>query len=116
MLGEIDTFGLRAGLTSVELTLFLFFEFRASFRSDFVPFVMVKAGLVGVKTGSIIGLGRPDMAAPGVLRGFSFGVFRADNRGVLWSSSQSVVSSLNKAGRSREASGRIRSSIAGGAS
>lgn len=37
MLGEI--LGLRAGLTRLELTLFLFFGLRAAFVS-FLPFVM----------------------------------------------------------------------------
>jgi hypothetical protein len=80
MLGEI--FGLRAGLMSVEHVLFLFFAFRANFGSPFFPFVIEKAGLVGVDIASIIGLGLPDMAAPGVLSGPIFGVFRADMRGV----------------------------------
>jgi hypothetical protein len=109
MLGEI--LGLRAGLTRCELTLFLFFGFRASFGS-LLPLVMEKAGLVGVDMASIIGLGLLDMDAPGVLRGFSFGVFR---RGISSSSLRIAVSSLDSPGRSREASGRVRSSSIGGA-
>jgi hypothetical protein len=77
-----DILGLRAGLTSVEHVLFLFFALRANLRSPFFPFVMEKAGLVGVDMASIMGLGLPDMAAPGVLSGFNFGVFLADKRGV----------------------------------
>ena len=80
MLGEI--FGLRAGLTRVEHVLFRFFVLRASFRSIFFPFVMEKAGLVGVDAESIIGLGPPDMDAPGVLSAPNLGVFRAARRGV----------------------------------
>lgn len=80
MLGEI--FGLSAGLTKVELTLFLFFALRPNLGSGFFPFVMLNAGLVGVDMASIMGLGRPDIAPPGVLSGFNLGVFRADNRGV----------------------------------
>jgi hypothetical protein len=110
MLGEI--LGIKAGLTRFELTLFLFFGLRANFRSLF-PLVMEKAGLVGVDMASIIGLGLPDIDAPGVLRGFSFGVFRA--RSVSLSSFLIAVSSLDRPGRSREASGRVRSSSMGGA-
>jgi hypothetical protein len=80
MLGEI--FGLRAGLTRVEQVLFLFFALRAIFGSGFFPFVMEKAGLVGVDMGSIIGLGLLDMDAPGVLSAPNLGVFRAARRGV----------------------------------
>lgn len=66
---------------------------------------------------SSMGLGRPDMAAPGVLKGFSLGVFRADKRGVPLSSSSSriAVSDLDKLGLSRDASGRVSSSSIGGA-
>lgn len=78
MLGEI--FGLSAGLTSVEHVLFLFFAFLANLGSLFLVFVVENAGLVGVEAASIMGL--RDMAAPGVLSGFSFGVFLADRRGV----------------------------------
>lgn len=85
MLGEI--LGLRAGLTRLELTLFLFFELRAVFESALLPEAMEKAGLVGVDMGSSIGLGLPDMVPPGVLCGPIFGVFLANNRGVSWSSS-----------------------------
>jgi hypothetical protein len=113
ILGEI--LGRRAGLTRFELTLFLFFGLRASFGS-FLPFAMEKAGLVGVDMGSSIGLGLPDMVPPGVLRGFSFGVFRADRRGVSPSSSRIAVSNLESPGRSSDASGRVRSSNIGGAS
>jgi hypothetical protein len=116
MLGEIMTLGLSAGLTRVELTLFLFFGLRASFKSGFLPFAMENAGLVGVEQGSIMGLGLPERAAPGVLRGFSLGVFRAARRGVFWSSSCMAVSNLNSVGVSNEASGRLRSCIMGGAS
>ena len=112
MLGDI--LGRRAGLTRFELTLFLFFGFRASFGS-LLPLLMEKAGLVGVDMASIIGLGLLDMDAPGVLRGFSFGVFRADIRSVSSSSFRITVSSLGSPGRSREASGRVRSSSMGGA-
>jgi hypothetical protein len=112
MLGEI--LGLRAGLTRFELTLFLFFGLRASFRS-LLPLIMEKAGLVGVDMASIIGLGLLDMDWPGVLRGFSFGVFRADMRGVSSSSFRIDMSNLDINGRSREASGRVRSSSIGGA-
>lgn len=75
MLGEI--FGLKAGLTRVELTLFLFFGLRASFCS-LLPLVMEKAGLVGVDAHSIMGLGLLEMDALGVLKGLSFGVFLVD--------------------------------------
>jgi hypothetical protein len=112
MLGEI--LGLRAGLTRFELTLFLFFGFRAILRS-LLPLVMEKAGLVGVDMPSIIGLGLPDMDAPGVLRGFNFGVFRADIRAMSPSSFRTAVSTLDSCGRSREASGKVRSSSIGGA-
>ena len=110
MLGEI--LGLKAGLTRFELTLFLFFGLRGTFVS-FLPLVMEKAGLVGVDMASSIGLGRPDMDPPGVLKGFSFGVFRADKRGVSASSSRTTVSSLDSPGRSRDASGNVRSSNIG---
>jgi hypothetical protein len=114
MLGEI--FGLRAGLTRVEHVLFLFLALRANFGSPFFPFVMEKAGLVGVDAASIIGLGLPDIAAPGVLSGPILGVFRADIRGVSCSSLWITVSNLARAGRSNEASGNVKSSIMGGAS
>jgi hypothetical protein len=65
---------------------------------------------------SSIGLGLADMEAPGVLRGFNFGVFRADRRGVSPSSFRIAVSNLDRPGLSREASGRVRSSSIGGAS
>ena len=84
MLGEI--LGLSAGLTRFELTLFRFLGLRAIFAS-LLPLVMVNAGLVGVDIGSSIGLGRPDIEAPGVLNGFNFGVFRAAMRGVSTSTS-----------------------------
>jgi hypothetical protein len=109
MLGEI--FGIRAGLTRVEHVLFLFFALRANFESPFFPFVIEKAGLVGVIAGSIIGLNLPAMAAPGVLRGPILGVFRADIRGVSCSPSRITVSSVSRAGRSKDGSGRVRSSI-----
>lgn len=80
MLGEI--FGLKAGLTRVEQVLFLFFALRTSFGSGFLPFVMEKAGLVGVDMASIMGLGLLEKEAPGVLSAPSLGVFRAANRGV----------------------------------
>ena len=112
MLGEI--LGLKAGLTRLVLTLFLFFGLRTDLGS-FLPLAMEKAGLVGVDMASIIGLGRPDMDPPGVLDGFSFGVFRADMRGVSPSSSRIAVSILDSPGRSRDASGRVRSSSIGGA-
>jgi hypothetical protein len=114
MLGEI--FGLRAGLMSVEQELFRFFDVRASFGSSLLPFSMGNAGLVGVVTLSIIGLGRPDMVAPGVWSAASLGVFRAAIRGVSWSSTRTAVSSLDSAGRSNEGSGRVKSSIMGGPS
>jgi hypothetical protein len=77
MLGEIETFGLSAGLTRVELTLFLFFGLRTSFKSGFLPFVRENAGLVGVEQGSIMGLGLPDSGAEGVQLGrFSCGQAR----------------------------------------
>jgi hypothetical protein len=84
MLGDI--FGLSAGLTSVELELFLFL-LRASFESPFLP--KGNPGLVGDATALREGLGFPDKAAlaEGVLRGPSFGVFRDDNLGVDWPSS-----------------------------
>jgi hypothetical protein len=88
---------------------------RASFGS-FLPLVMEKAGLVGVDMASSIGLGLADMEAPGVLRGFSLGVFRADIRDVSPSSFRIAVSDLGRPGRSRDASGRVRSSSIGGAS
>lgn len=113
MLGEI--FGRSAGLTRLVLTLFLFFGLRASFGS-FLPFVIEKAGLVGVDIASSIGLGRPDMAPPGVLSGFNFGVFRAGIRGVPASRSRNAVSNLDSPGRSNDGSGRVRSSRVGGAS
>lgn len=64
---------------------------------------------------SSIGLGRPDMDAPGVLKGFSFGVFRAARRGVSPSWSRIAVSDLDRLGRSRDASGSVRSSSTSGA-
>lgn len=112
MLGEI--LGIKAGLTRCELTLFRFLGLRTSFVS-FLPEVIEKAGLVGVDMASSMGLGRPDMDAPGVLRGLSFGVFRAHKRGVSPSASRIAVSDLDKLGLSSEASGRVRSSSTGGA-
>jgi hypothetical protein len=112
ILGEI--FGLSAGLTRVEHVLFLFFALRANLGSLFFPLVTEKAGLIGVEAASIMGL-LPVMAAPAVLSGLSFGVFRADKRGVS-SPSWIAVSSLSSAGRSNEASGKVKSSIMGGAS
>jgi hypothetical protein len=113
MLGEI--FGLSAGLTRVEHVLFLFFALRANLGSPFFPFVMEKAGLVGVDITSSMGLGLPAMAAPGVLSGPILGVLRAAIRDVS-SPSQMIVSNLDRAGRSNDASGRVKSSITGGAS
>jgi hypothetical protein len=113
MLGEI--FGLSAGLTMVEQTLFLFLALRTNFGSPFFPFVMEKAGLVGVDMASSMGLGLPDTAAPGVLSGSILGVFRAVMRGVS-SPSQMTVSNLVKADRSNDASGRVKSSIKSGVS
>ncbi len=100
MLGEI--FGLSAGLTRVELTLFLFFGLRADFES-FLPFITEMTGLAGIELGSIIGLGLSDMLAPGVLCGFSFGVFREDVDVLI----------LDSIGLSKDASGRVRSSSMG---
>jgi hypothetical protein len=88
---------------------------RTSFGS-FLPLVMEKAGLVGVDMASSMGLGLADMEAPGVLRGFNLGVFRADARNASPSSFRIAVSNLDKPGRSRDASGRVRSSSIGGAS
>jgi hypothetical protein len=113
MLGEI--FGIRAGLIRVEHVLFLFFTFRTNFGSRGFPFVVENAGLVGVVAGSIIGLGFPEKAEPGVLSGPILGVFRADIRGVC-SPSCTNVSSLSRAGRSSDGSGRVRSSIISGVS
>ena len=84
MLGDI--LGLSAGLTRFELTLFLFLGFRADFNSLF-PLVIENAGLVGVDMASSIGLALLDVLAPGVLKGFSFGVFLADIRRVSGSAS-----------------------------
>lgn len=112
ILGEI--FGLSAGLTSVELTLFLFFGFRPAFDSIlFVP--PIKAGLVGDATALSMGLVFPDNAAPadGVLNGPSLGVLRADIRGVAPSSLSKEVSMWDRGGLSREASGSVRSSSIG---
>lgn len=80
MLGDI--FGLNAGLTRLELTLFLFFELRADLGSPLLP--GAKAGLVGEEIALIIGLGLPDWAAlaDGVLSAPNLGVFRAESRGV----------------------------------
>jgi hypothetical protein len=105
-----------AGLIRVEHVLFRFFGLRASFASPFFPFVMENAGLVGVIEGSSIGLGLPAMAEPGVLNGPILGVLRADMRGVSCPSSRVAVSNLARAGRSKDASGRVKSSIMGGAS
>lgn len=113
MLGEI--LGLNAGLTRLELTLFLFLGLRASFGS-FLPLVIEKAGLVGVDMASSIGLGLADMEAPGVLRGFNLGVFRADIREASPSPFRIAVSILDSPGLSSDASGRVRSSSIGGAS
>jgi hypothetical protein len=77
---------------------------------------MENAGLVGVIEGSSIGLGLPAMAEPGVLNGPILGVLRADIRGVSCPSSRMAVSNLARAGRSKDASGRVKSSIMGGAS
>lgn len=114
MLGEI--FGMSAGLAMVEHVLFRFFAVRANLVSPFFPFVMENAGLVGVDAPSTIGLGRLAIEAPGVLRGPILGVFLADIRGVSWPPSRTAVSILARAGRSRDASGRVRSSIMAGGS
>lgn len=113
MLGEI--FGLKAGLTRLELTLPLFFALRPPFASSFFPDVIENAGLVGVDMGSSIGLGLFDIDAPGVLSGPILGVLRADIRGVSCSASRKAVSILdNEVLGSNEASGRARSSNGGG--
>src|SRR4051812_18578111 len=114
MLGEI--FGRKAGLTSAELTLFLFLELRATLESTLFPLVMPNPGLVGDETALSIGLGLPESAAPaeGVLKGPSFGVFRAVIRGVGSSSSCRTAVSMRDSGvLSNEASGSVRSSSAG---
>lgn len=109
MTGEIR--GINAGLTRFELTLFLFLGLRAALES-FLPLTMEKAGLVGVEAESSIGLGLLDMLAPGVLKAPSFGVFRADIRGV----SISTMPVFDNPGWPREASGSVRSSNRGGPS
>jgi hypothetical protein len=116
ILGEI--FGLNAGLTRLELTLPLFFVLRP-LASSFFPEVNENAGLVGVDIASSIGLGLFDIDTPGVLSGPTFGVLRADMRGVsCCSPSRKAVSILDSEGRlgSNEASGRVRSSSMGGTS
>ena len=104
-----DIFGLNAGLTRFELTLFRFFGLRANFGS-FLLLVMENAGLVGAEAESSNGLG---LLAPGVLNGPNFGVFRADIRGVVESPSTIPVWILESTGRSREASGSVKSSSKG---
>lgn len=112
MLGDI--FGLKAGLTRLELTLPLFFALRL-LASSFFPELIENAGLVGVDMASSMGLGRFDVAAPGVQSGPIFGVLRADIRGVSCSPSRNAVSSLDNEGLdSNEASGKVRSSSMGG--
>lgn len=113
MLGDI--FGLSAGLTRFELTLFRFLGFRAGL-SSFLPFVIENAGLVGVDIASSMGLGLLEVLAPGVLKEFNFGVFLAAIRGVSSSVSWIAVVILESAGRSMDASGKVRSSSMGGAS
>lgn len=82
MLGEI--LGLSAGLTSVELVLFLFLFIRPLLESAFLPPLTAKPGLVGEVRALSVGLGFPESAAlaDGVLNGPSFGVLRAGMRGV----------------------------------
>jgi len=79
MLGEI--LGRKAGLTRLDVTLFLFLEFRADLAS---PFLLNNAGLVGDEPALSIGLGFPVCAIvpDGVLSGPSLGVFLATSRGV----------------------------------
>ena len=118
ILGEI--LGRRAGLTKVDVTLFRFLDERADFGSIFLLLPGRKAGLVGEFMALSIGLGvgtptRAD-APEGVCKGPSFGVFRADNLGVSWSPFCIAVSIRESCGRSRDASGNVRSSSAGGAS
>ena len=83
MLGEI--LGLSAGLTSVELVLFLFLFIRPLLESAFLPPLIAKLGLVGEVRALSVGLGFPESAAlaDGVLNGPSFGVLRAGMRGVF---------------------------------
>lgn len=117
MLGEI--FGRSAGLTRVELVLFLFFVFRPALASNLLPGPSRAIRVVGDATSLNSGLVLPDMAAPadGVLSGFSLGVLRAEIRGVLWSSSWIVESVRERSGLSiAAASGRVRSSSIGGMS
>lgn len=114
ILGEI--LGLNAGLTSAELTLFLFLLFRANFGSGFFAAPNAKAGLVGDAIALSAGLCFPDNAAlaEGVLKGPSFGVFLADMRGVDSPSSRIPASTRDNEGPSKDASGRIKSSSRGG--
>lgn len=118
MLGEI--FGSSAGLTRFEVTLFRFLDDLPDFESTF-PLVFEKnAGLLGdeMALSMGLGLGFPDCAeAPdGVDSGPSLGVFRATSLGVSWSSSWIAVSSRDSWGLSKEASGKVKSSNAGGTS
>ena len=111
-----DIFGRRAGLTSVELTLFLFLVLRPALGSGRLPLPRARAGLIGEATAPSIGLGLPDCAAPaeGVLIGPNLGVFRADIRGVDSSSLRRMaVSRRGSGGFSSEGSGSIRSSSGG---
>jgi hypothetical protein len=113
ILGEI--LGLIAGLTSAELTLFLFFELRPILGSSFLAAPKRTAGLVGDDTALSMGLGLPDMATPaeGVLKGFSLGVFREDVCEFAPSSSLTTISVRDGGGLSNEGSGSVRSSKAG---
>lgn len=113
ILGEI--FGLKAGLTKVEVMLFLFLGSRLDFESPLLD-EGVKAGLVGVDMPLSMGLGLPvKTAEPGVPCADNLGVFRADRRGVSCSPpSWIVVSRCVKEGRVvRDASGNVKSSKCG---
>jgi hypothetical protein len=110
-----DIFGLIAGLTRVEETLFLFFKLRPALDSDRLVLPCANAGVVGDATALSIGLGFPDRAAPadGVLKGPNLGVFRAFKCGVAPSSLCKVVSMRESRGLSNEGSGSVRSSSIG---
>lgn len=114
MLGLI--LGRSAGLTKAEPTLPRFLPARpAGFNSNFLVLVAELGDATALMDGLIVAEGKTD--PDGVLRGPSFGVLRADNRGVDWSS-WIAVSDLETPGRDAPAvdaagSGRAKSSLMG---
>lgn len=77
--------GRSAGLTKAEPTLPRFLPARpAGFSSGFLVLVVELGDATALIEGLMVAEGRTD--PDGVLRGPSFGVLRAGNRGVDWSS------------------------------